>query len=366
MVTAQLARWESYSDITESLDEHKILQQIIQCPSISHSQLSRRMEDLRPTILLRLFHRILDDVHSSTELKHEFAKKDKLYVIDSTCIRLPTNLADWAQISPHRSGVKVHLRAVILQNGKILPDEVLPSTLTVSDNEGADVLVTEEGATYVMDRGYVCYRKMDNWQRAGVHYVIRLYHHKVATVVEERKLDANDPGIIRDTIVTLGAKKGKQTEVPVRLIEFEDEKGRVYRLATTRMDLTARQIADLYRERWKIELFFKWLKGHLKFAKLYSYKPQAVWNHILLAMIAYSLVYLLKTRMKATRTVWDVLRSIRIRMFGKWKRFVAWIRRPIHSHKKRAYASRPHRTYEAKTGGVAHVKVSKAKAAGSG
>jgi IS4 transposase len=82
----------------------------------------------------------------------------------------------------------------------------------------------------------------------------------------------------------------------VRLIEYEDENGRFYRVVTTRYDLSAEEIANIYRHCWQIELYFKWMKQHLRLVKLFSYKLQAVWNHLFMALIGHLIVLKLKER----------------------------------------------------------------------
>lgn len=114
---------------------------------------------------------------------------------------------------------------------------------------------------------------------------------------------------------------------PLRLIEFYDDQNRFYRLATTKWELTVQEIMDIYRNRWLIELFFKWLKQHLKFAKLYSHQPDAVWNHIYLALTAYGLSYLVKQELATKHTVWNVLELIRLYATKPWSSLLTELHR---------------------------------------
>jgi hypothetical protein len=163
---------------------------------------------------------------------------------------------------------------------------------------------------------------MDSWLEKNCQFVIRIKdRHLVKQVLEEYPTDAADPGLLRDAIVYLGGAHCWM-EHPVRVVEFKDEKQRVYRIVTSRFDLSAREIADLYRQRWQIELFFRWMKQHLKFAKLYSYKPQAVWNHILMAMIAYSLMFLVRMQVQTSKTEWEILQLVRVYAHRSWIAFL--------------------------------------------
>ncbi|MDG0810165.1 IS4 family transposase [Cohnella rhizosphaerae] len=319
-IAAQICGWDSLRRIELEIAADPLLQQEFGC-AISASQLCRRIDDFPSCVLEALFHALLSRIHHHTVRQKKWPSA-KLYAVDSTNLRLPQQLADWTYVTRSRSGVKVHTRLAILPDGNCFPDRIVPSTGNVSDYEGSDLLVVDPDATYLLDRGYVSYKRMDQWLERDCHFVLRINtHHLVKQVLEAYPTDASDPGLCRDAIVYLGGTF-RWMEHPVRLVEFRDEKGRLYRIATSRFDLSAREIADLYRQRWQVELFFRWMKQHLKFAKLYSYKPQAVWNHILLAMIAYSLIFLLKMQTKANQTPWQLLRLIRVYAFRSWRGFL--------------------------------------------
>ncbi|MDR6554367.1 transposase, partial [Paenibacillus qinlingensis] len=123
--------------------------------------------------------------------------------------------------------------------------------------------------------------------------------------------------IVRDAIVQLGSTF-RQTEKPLRLVEFLDDQGRKYRLATSCLDLDATEVAEIYRQRWLIELFFKWMKQHLRLVKLYSYEPQGVWNQIFLALITYAIAMHIQLESGTKLSLWDVLQSLRSCWYKTW------------------------------------------------
>lgn len=358
-VAAQLCGWNSLRRIANEIEADPELQQEFGC-AISASQLSRRIADFPSCVLEALFHALVSRI-KQTVIQQKKVPSDKLFIIDSTNLRLPYQLAEWTRVTRHRSGVKVHTRLVLLSDGSCFPDRVVPSTGNVSDYEGSDLLVVDPDATFLMDRGYVSYRRMDEWLEKNCRFLIRINgNHLVKQVLEA--YPTNDPDILRDAIVYLGGSF-RWMKHPVRLVEFRDEKGRIYRIATSRFDLSAREIADLYRSRWHIELFFRWMKQHLKFAKLYSYQPQAVWNHILLAMIAYSLIFHMRMNMRAPKTVWEFLDLLRVYAFRSWEGFQHKVnQRPSGKTKGRQKRKEPPNPLKPIACGVALVKESKKKA----
>lgn len=355
-ITAQLLGWDSLSRIEAEIAADLELQTEFGC-SISASQLSRRISDFPSCVLEALFHALLAKVHGLAA-KQKKVPNDKLFIIDSTKLKLPQKLSSWTIVDRRHSAVKVHTRLVVLANGEILPDRIVPSTGHVSDYEGADLLVVDLGATYIMDRGYVSYRRMDAWVAGNQKFIMRLNKRLlVKQVLHEEATDPADPLIKRDAIVYLGHPNGGM-DSPIRLVEYLDEQGRLYRIGTTRFDLPAREIADLYKQRWQIELFFKWMKQHLKFARLFAYKPEAVWNHILIAMIAYALLFLVKMKNRIPQTLWQTLRLLRVYAYREWNSFVlAASKRPTGKTRGRRKRKEPPPPYIAESCDVALIKV---------
>ncbi|WP_189007192.1 IS4 family transposase [Paenibacillus marchantiophytorum] len=357
-IIAQLCKWEDLRRIQLEVEADPLLQQEIGC-SISASQLSRRIEHFPSCVLEALCHSIILRIRQ-TAASQKKLPKEPLFIVDSTNLRLPHQLADWTYVTKHRSGVKVHTRLAVLSDGSCFPDKIVPSTGNVSDYEGSDLLVTDANATYLLDRGYVSYRRMDRWLLQECRFVLRINgHHAIKQVLLETATDPSDSLLLRDAIVYLGGSF-RWMEHPVRLVEFHDEQGRLYRIATSRFDLSAREIANLYRQRWQIELFFKWMKQHLKFATLYSYKPQAVWNHILLAMTAYCLMFLIRMTAKSPKTTWELLRLLRVYAFRNWEAFQKAMNKPVKRKTKgRQRRKEPPEPLKAKSCHVALVKPSK-------
>lgn len=297
-VSAQLLGCDSLGHIERWIRSDEQNQEEFGLSSISKSQLCRTINDLPVELCEALFQAVVHEIHAHTGAKKRKVSKETtpLAIIDSTTIRLPLQLADWTQTTQYRSSIKVHTRLLVIQDLMPYPDQALPSTGNASDLEGADILVDEKDVTYVLDRGYACYKRMERWVTSGIQFIVRVNKTFHAEILEEHPLP-EDPFLLKDAIVRFGNNDRTEMKSALRLIEFLDDQGRLYRIATTNTELSAKEIMDIYRHRWLIELFFKWMKQHLKFAKLYSYHPEAVWNHFFLALTAYGLLYLLKLRM---------------------------------------------------------------------
>src|SRR5690606_5723645 len=187
----------------------------------------------------------------------------------------------------------------------------IPSTGNVGDCETMGLLVEDDGTIYVMDRGYVKYKQFDEWAANGVRFITRINEKHCVYRVEKELQVPPDTNIVRDAIVQFGSSASR-TKENLRLVEFLDDKGHKYRMATSCLDLDATEIADIYRQRWLIELFFKWMKQHLRLVKLYSYHPQGVWNQIFIALIAYAIAMHIQVKSGTKLSLWDVLQSLRV------------------------------------------------------
>jgi hypothetical protein len=316
-VSAQLLQWPSLSYISDTIRAESTLQQEFELSSIHKSQLSRSINQLPVEVTEALFRSVVQQVCSHLPSRTE----GMLALIDSTNIHLPFHLADWTKVTKHRSGIKVHTRLMIINKDTAYPDKIVPSLGKISDYEGSDELVVDSDVTYVMDRGYVCYKRMQRWAADKLSFVIRVSNHHHAEVQEERPLDPQTPHILRDAIVIMGKNAKTTMKEPLRLVEFQDSQGRFYRLATTLWDLSAAEVAEIYRQRWLIELFFKWMKQHLKMARLYSHQPEAVWNHVFLALVAYGLTFLMKQETGTKKNMWSLLQLVRVYALKGWKAF---------------------------------------------
>jgi hypothetical protein len=320
-VAAQLGKWESYSDFAVKLHANKDLMKSLDLESISSSQLSRRINDLDTSILQSLLSKVISELHYHTNrLAGNPTKIGKLGIVDATHIHLPAILSDWAYVTKGWNVVKMHTRFRVESPDVSYPDKIIPSNGKVADHEGGDFLIEPaEDVTYVMDRGYMDFYRMNEWIKKKIKFVIRVKEKINSEVLEDYEVPKGT-NIQRDSKVIL-SYQGKME--PVRLVEFLDDKGKVYKVATTRWDLEATEVAETYKNRWIIELFFKWIKQYLRFVKVWSTKPQGIWNQMFIAMIAYILTLIVKLKTKSEKSLLSVLTYIRTYFDKKWDEFVA-------------------------------------------
>ncbi|RRJ64324.1 IS4 family transposase [Paenibacillus oralis] len=333
IMTSQLAKWESYRQISRALRTSETLQESLELTSISASQISRKLPEIPTEWLESLFLDIMGKV--KLLLPTATSKIGAVRIIDSTCIKLPANLAEWAHVNRTHTQIKIHVRVLALPTGQTLPEKAIPSTGNVSDVETVDLLVEDDSTIYVMDRGYIKYKQFDAWLKREVRFVNRINENNGVWHVEQELPIPSNTKITRDAIVRLGSafRRTKQT---LRLVEFRDEKDRKYRLVTSCFDLSATEIADIYRQRWLIELFFKWMKQHLRLVKLYSYEPQGVWNQIFLALITYAIAMHIQLSSGTSLSLWDVLQSVR----NCWEKNLSIFEAELHRKPSRSSRGR--------------------------
>lgn len=319
-VAAQLDNWKSYPEFEIKMRAYQDLMKDIGIESISSSQLSRRINDLDTSIVQNLFFRVLHKLKTDT---HHYGGLTptigRLHIVDATHIKLPAVLSEWAYVTKGWNVVKMHTRLIVASPDVHYPDKIVPSNGKASDHEGGDILIEVSDATYVMDRGYMDKIRMNQWIKDQIKFVIRIKKDITIKVVEDFEVPAGT-NILRDSKVILGSE-GKME--PVRLVEYQDLNGNTYKVATTRWDLPSVEIAEIYKNRWIIELFFKWIKQSLRFVKVWSTQPQGIWNQMFIAMIAYILTLMVKLKTKSEKTLLAILKHIQAYFNRTWKEFAA-------------------------------------------
>ncbi len=330
-IATQIGKWESYTEIEEQIRARKDSIDLFGLTSISGSQISRRVNSLPSTIAQSLFLMAVRKLLEVTESSKGLPTFGKLHVVDASCLHLGPTFGKWAYVTHNRNQVKIHTRLVVASPEEVFPDKVIPSTGNVDEREVVMELVTDPDATYLFDRGYVDYSKIDEWIENKIQFALRINDNHKTTYLE--KYPNEDPKIITDARVVLGSKPMKHA---LRLVEFKDDEGRLYRIATSRWDLKASEVAELYRCRWIIELFFKWLKQHLRLVRLQSTKPQGIWNQIFFAMTAYCLALYVKITEESRKTPWRVLELIKIYANQCWHDF----RKAVHRNPERTSKGR--------------------------
>ena len=238
-----------------------------------------------------------------------------VYALDSTTIDLCLSVFPWAHFRDQKAAVKMH--TLLDLRGSI------PTFIEVSDGKRHDVnlldeIVAEPGAFYVMDRAYLDFKRLHAFHRSGAFFVTRT---KTGVVLNRRYSHAVPPdiGVTSDQTVVLGTS-GSARNYPdtLRRVRFVDpEQGRRLIFLTNNFELPALTIAQLYKSRWRIELFFKWIKQHLRIKAFYGSSENAVKTQIWIAVASYVLIAILKKRLLLSASLHEILQVLSLNLFEK-------------------------------------------------
>ena len=212
-----------------------------------------------------------------------------VYAFDSSTISLCLKLCPWAKFRKKKGGIKLHTQLDLRGN---LPVFVLLTKASVHDVNALDEICVEMGAIYLIDKGYVDFSRLFNIiHKNGAFFVTRAKDNMQYEVVKSMSVD-KQTGVISDEIVRLTKENSKQKyPEEFRMVVYEDfTTGNVYRFITNHLGYEALTIAELYRERWNVELFFKWIKQHLHIKSFYGTSENAVYTQIWISVCAFLLL----------------------------------------------------------------------------
>ncbi|AYK67776.1 IS4-like element IS4Bsu1 family transposase [Bacillus subtilis subsp. subtilis] len=320
-VFAQLNETESLRAVSETLFSDE-LQKATHLEAISFSQLGRRLNQVPTEVFQQVFLDLVAQIHEKSEQRRETTTP--LKIIDSSTLPLNLKNHKWAEFRKTKSGIKLHLRLVYAEKGCSYPDKAVLTNAKEHDRGQLEVLVDDKECMYVFDRGYLDYERFDRMTDDGYFFVSRLRKNAVIRVIEPFKLP-EDSLVFSDEMVLIGTPQNR-AENAFRLIKVLDSKGNELHLITNRFDLSADEIAELYKSRWAIELFFKWLKQHLNIKKFYAQSEQGVHNQVYIAMIVYCLNVLAQLNTNSSRTYLQISRLLKA---APWKSAHLWLRKIV-------------------------------------
>lgn len=303
-IYAELAEIQSLTETSFRVNHSSELQEALQLQSISTSQLSRKLCQIPPAIFDAVLRHLIQKVRQIFGFKKGNQLLEKLYIIDSSTITLGLSQYPWAPKNRYTGGVKMHTRVVYQDETTYLDRLIITAARPADRTQLDELLVYEEGALHVFDRGYYDFKKFDELIGQNIRFVTRLKENAVYRVVEERPIKT-DCAIKREAIIYLGKMKH-----PLRFIEVVDSTGVPIHLVINDAKLSAEEISEIYRKRWQIELFFKWMKQHTVLKNCFSMSYNGVHNQIYLAMITFCLTLLMHQKMSAKRTLLEFKRMI--------------------------------------------------------
>jgi hypothetical protein len=255
--------------------------------------------------LLSYYKEVLKSQHQShiiEEIKHHTIK-----LIDSTTISLCLRLFDWAKFRTAKGGLKIH---TVWDDQLGLPDLINITEAKLHDRYGLTNNVFEKGTIIVEDRGYFDFKLMLHRIEAENFFVTRIKENTVYTTIQEKELpQEKDQDVLKDEIIILSSKKAIETginEHQLRLVHvYKEDENKVIEIISNQLDWSARTIADLYKKRWDIELFFKAMKQNLQIKTFLGTSENAVKSQIFVALISYLLLELIKRLNCNTKTAFS-------------------------------------------------------------
>ena len=319
MSFAQLTRRESLRDIENCLTAFSA--KLYHC-GIKHAvprNTLAKANELRSWQIYADFAQVLIDIARPLYRDDKDFRLDidnLVYAFDSTTISLCLTLCPWATFREHKGGVKMH--TLLDMRGQI-PVFVHLTDASVHDVKAIDELYIEPAAIYVMDKGYVDFFRLFNLiHQKRAFFVTRAKDNMVYEVVSSNEVD-KQTGVISDEYVKLtGYKSSREYPEKFRMVTYEDfSTGVVYRFITNNFELPSITISELYRERWNVELFFKWIKQHLKIKSFYGTTRNAVYSQIWIAICTYLLIAIAKKRMRIEQSLYTFSQTLGLTLFEK-------------------------------------------------
>jgi hypothetical protein len=243
-----------------------------------------------------------------------FNLEGHVYAFDSTTIDLCLAVFWWAAFRKHKGGVKVH---TLFDVETQIPAFFLVTAASVHDVNAMDVIPYETGAYYIFDRAYDDYKRLFHIHQIGAFFVIRAKDNIRYKITKwKRRMPKN---VLTDARILLtGYLSSKRYPEELRMVRYwDEEQGREFVFLTNAMNLSALEIANLYRNRWQVELFFKWLKQHLKIKKFWGTTENAVKIQIYAAMTAYCLVAIVQHDLKLDISTYEMLQKLSVTLTEK-------------------------------------------------
>jgi hypothetical protein len=238
-----------------------------------------------------------------------------VYALDATTIDMCLSLCPWAPFQRSRGAIK--LQTLLDLRGSI-PTFILVTNGRVNDKTILDHVPLEVGAFYVMDRGYIHFKRLFRITTSAAFFVIRGHHKMQFRRRYSRSVDLSTGLRADQTVMLTGSDTSRDYPSPIRRVRFFDEAtGTRFTFVTNNFALPALTIANLYKSRWQIELFFKWIKQHLRIKAFYGNSANAVKTQIWTAISVYLLVAQLKKRLEIPHTLYTILQVIGLTLFEK-------------------------------------------------
>jgi hypothetical protein len=315
MIFGQLTNRDSLRDLLVAIDAHSSKSyhlgfgKNVTLSNLAKANLNRNSK------IFEEFAYYLVAIARKDRANDDFQIKGQVYAFDSTTIDLCLSVFWWAKFRKYKGGIKLH---TLFDVNTQIPAFVHITPASVNDVNALDVLIYEPGSYYILDRGYVDYTRLYKITQHSATFVVRAKSNLKFNRMYSRECNKST-GVKSDQIGKLsGFYVSKQYPEKLRRVKFYDqETNRTFVFLTNNFDLTAEQVAFLYKNRWQVELFFKWIKQHLKIKTFWGTSENAVRIQVYSAIIAYCLVAIIGTQLKIDRSTYEILQVLGISLLDK-------------------------------------------------
>ena len=315
LMFGQLSGRESLRDLTTVLDAHKSKCYHLGLGSspASRNTLSVANQNRDYHVFEEYAFFMMDEARRkcATDI---FMLGGKVYAFDSTTIPLCLSVFHWAKFRSRKGGVKAH---VLYDLETHVPSFYHITTASVHDSKAMSAIPYESGSYYVFDRGYNAFAELFRINRLESFFVVRAKQNlKFKCVKWKRRMPEN---VLGDAEIEFAEEASfKKYPEKLRLVRFHDnEQNRDFAFLTNDFSLPSLKVADLYRNRWQVELFFKWLKQHLKIKKFWGVTENAVRIQMSVAIITYCLVAVVRNELKLERSTYELLQILSVSLTDK-------------------------------------------------
>ena len=318
MIFGQLSNRDSLSDLVLTINAHpQKTYHLGFSKSVSKANLAKANENRDWHIYQDFAFYLIGEARKicSQDQTNAFSFANPIYAFDSTIIDLCLSVFWWASFRKTKGAIKIHTQYDIRSS---IPVLVEVTAASVHDVHGMDMMSYEKGSYYIFDRGYMDFKRLYVIHRSESFFIVRSKNNLKSKRVYSSPVDKSC-GILLDQIVLLKTfypRKGYPEKI--RKIRFYDvEQNRSFIFLTNNTDLEATEIANLYKQRWQIELFFKWIKQHLKIKSFWGTSMNAVKTQVYIAVIAYTTVAIIRQKLKSDYSTYEVLQILGTSLLDK-------------------------------------------------
>jgi hypothetical protein len=310
MIACQFLKRDKLREIQDTFEVNSNCMYHLGLKSVKRSSLADALKTRNHIVFEEHFYTLLDELKSNNKRKY----RKQIKILDSTTIGLCKTIFEWAKFRSTKSGIKIH---IMFDDRLSVPIHAIMSKVKDHDVKIAKRFDIEKNQIYVFDRGYNDYNYFYEIHRNKAFFITKLKKNARFRVLK-KKLTGNKYGVISERIIKIiGTNKDSYNE-PLRLIEYYDkETDKRLKFVTNNFKMKAQDVADIYKRRWQIELFFKWLKGHFKVKKFLSTSENGVKIQIWCALIAYILLMLIQKDCLINISAYELLRIIESSLFRR-------------------------------------------------